>query len=152
MRIGIALLISMFCKQAGAQPETPAPILVLDSGGHTAIVRKVLFTPDGRELISVSDDKTIRFWDVASGEPIRVIRPPIGDPYQGKLYAAAAEPGWSMACGRRMGSQKRIRNDLPDRYADRTDHERSHGTFEYRAIPLLRNGSGPESPPRFGIW
>ena len=54
------------------------PVLVIDSGGHTSLVKKVLFTPDGRELISVSDDNTIRFWDVASGEPIRALRPPIG--------------------------------------------------------------------------
>ena len=78
----------------------PPPILVLDSGGHTSIVWKVLFTPDGKELISVSDDKTIRFWDVASGEPIRVLRPPIGPGREGMLYAAALSPdGRTLAVG-----------------------------------------------------
>ena len=73
---------------------------MLDSGGHTSIVRKVLFTPDGKELISVSDDKTVRFWDVASGEPIRVLRPPIGPGNEGKLYAAALSPdGRTLAVG-----------------------------------------------------
>jgi len=73
---------------------------VLDSGGHTSSVWKVLFTPDGKRLISVSDDKTIRFWDVASGEPIRVLRPPIGPGPEGKLYAAALSPdGRTLAVG-----------------------------------------------------
>ena len=43
------------------------PILVLDVGGHTAMVWKVLFSRDGKELLSVSNDKTIRVWDVAKG-------------------------------------------------------------------------------------
>ena len=68
------------------------PILVLDSGGHTSHVKQVLFTQDGEGLITVSVDKTIRFWDVASGEPIRVIRPPVGPGPQGMLYAAAISP------------------------------------------------------------
>ena len=97
----ITLLILLMCKHVGAQePASAPPILVLDSGGHTSIVLKVLFTPDGKELISVSNDKTIRFWDVASGEPIRVLRPPIGPGSEGKLYAAALSPdGRTLAVG-----------------------------------------------------
>ncbi len=101
MRRCIPLLILLTCQHVGAQePVAAPPILVLESGGHTSVVNKVLFTSDGRELISVSDDKTIRFWDVASGEPIRVLRPPIGPGSQGKLYAAALSPdGQTLAVG-----------------------------------------------------
>ena len=35
--------------------------------GHTALIRVILFTPDGSELILASDDKTIRVRDVATG-------------------------------------------------------------------------------------
>ena len=42
-----------------------APRLVVEAGGHTAIIRELLFTADGRELVSVSDDKTIRIWAVS---------------------------------------------------------------------------------------
>ena len=101
MRRYFALLILLMCKHVGAQePAAAPPILVLDSGGHTSIVWKVLFTPDGKELISVSDDKTVRFWDVASGEPLRVLRPPIGPGGEGKLFAAALSPdGRTLAVG-----------------------------------------------------
>jgi len=97
----ITLLILLSCQHVGAkEPASAPPILVLDSGGHTSIVWKVLFTSDGKELISVSDDKTVRFWDVASGEPIRVLRPPIGPGPEGKLNAAALSPdGRTLAVG-----------------------------------------------------
>ena len=101
MRRCITLLILLTCKHVGAQePAVVPPILVLDSGGHTSIVNEVLFTSDGKELISVSDDKTVRFWDVASGEPLRVLRPPIGPGHEGGLYAAALSPdGRTLAVG-----------------------------------------------------
>ncbi len=76
------------------------PILVLDTGGHIGRVMTVLFTPDGKQLISVSHDKTIRTWDVITGTPLRVLRPPIGPGPQGMLYAEALSPdGRTLATG-----------------------------------------------------
>jgi len=77
---------------AAAQEASTEPILAIDAGGHTNIVRGLCFTPDGKELISVSWDKTIRLWDVQSGECLRVLRPPIGPYRQGALYTAALSP------------------------------------------------------------
>ena len=69
-----------------AGPGTP--FLVLDTGGHTSNMWSIMFTPDGRELISFSNDGTIRFWDVQTGETTRVLRPmliPGGGGNQGAL-------------------------------------------------------------------
>ncbi len=100
LRFLLGWLASCSVLAVRAEEKPAAATLVLDSGGHTAIIRKVLFTPDGRELITVADDKTIRLWDVASGQALRVLRPPIGRGRQGTLFTAALSPdGSSLATG-----------------------------------------------------
>ncbi|MCI0550942.1 MAG: WD40 repeat domain-containing protein, partial [Anaerolineae bacterium] len=68
------------------------PILEIDPSGHSAQVKDVMFTPDGRLLISVGYDKTIRLWDVARGELLKTIRGQISDGYEGILYAGTLHP------------------------------------------------------------
>jgi WD40 repeat protein/type II secretory pathway predicted ATPase ExeA len=81
-------------------PDTPwpegTPRLVIESGGHVAMIRELLFTADGRGLVSVSDDKTIRVWTVsADGRQAtlaRTIRGYIGEGREGTLAAATLSP------------------------------------------------------------
>ena len=65
----------------GAAAEPPPgpgtvgqPVLVINSGGHTAVIRKILFSHDGRYLVSAGDDKVVRVWSVESGEVVRTFR------------------------------------------------------------------------------
>lgn len=85
-----AMLAASLACPAHAQDE--APVLLLDPGGHTAIVKDLAFTPDGGHLVSVSDDKTVRLWDLASGRTLRVMHPPIGHGPEGRLFALAVSP------------------------------------------------------------
>ena len=41
--------------------------------GHTSRVHSITFSPDGKLLASSSMDKTIRLWNVISGEELAVI-------------------------------------------------------------------------------
>jgi len=51
-------------------------------------------------LATVSDDKTARVWDLATGKLLRTLRPPIGLGPEGKLAAVAVSPdGRIAACG-----------------------------------------------------
>ena len=51
------------------KPEAD-PILL---SGHGGSINKALWMPGGRTIVSASDDKTIRFWDKATGEETKKI-------------------------------------------------------------------------------
>jgi WD40 repeat protein/serine/threonine protein kinase len=51
---------------------------------HTDNARWVAFSPDGRRLITASDDKTARIWDMETGQPV-------GEPLQHSSYVSGAE-------------------------------------------------------------
>nr|VFJ62338.1 MAG: WD40 repeat [Candidatus Kentron sp. FW] len=89
-------------------PSESTPQLVIDTGGHKAMIRDVIFTPDGRQLISVSNDKTIRIWDTGSGELVRTLRGQTGAGHEGKLYAGALSPDgrWLAVGGLLAGSSR----------------------------------------------
>ena len=83
-----------------AQQPPAAPVLRLETGMHTAVIRRVGVDAAGRFVVTASDDKTARVWDAATGELLRVLRPPIGAGDEGKLYAVAISPdGNAVAVG-----------------------------------------------------
>ena len=96
--IAIFVCILMAAARAAA---ADGPVLQLDTGGHMASIRSIAFTPDGRQLVSASDDKTIRVWDLASGKTVRTIRGESAPGDAGKVYAMALSPDgkWLAAGG-----------------------------------------------------
>ena len=79
-----------------AMVDPSEPRLVIEAGGHKAIIRELIFTSDGRELVSVGDDKTIRIWSVsADGRQTvleRTLRGQIEAGQAGMMAAAALSP------------------------------------------------------------
>ncbi len=79
------------------------PVLMLDTGGHMAVIKGLAFTPDGRQIVSAGDDKVVRVWDWRTGRTVRAIRGESGAGSAGKIYALALSPdgrwlataGWS---------------------------------------------------------
>jgi WD40 repeat protein len=68
------------------------PVLMLDTGGHQALIRGIIFTPDGKYLISAGDDKVVRVWDWRASKTMRTIRGQVGPGNDGKIYAMALSP------------------------------------------------------------
>jgi len=61
--------------------------------GHTNAVRQVRFTPDSRAIMTASEDRTARLWDVETGELLRTFR----GHGRGLKAAALAPNGRSLA-------------------------------------------------------
>jgi WD40 repeat protein len=61
--------------------------LVLETGAHSGGIPILAFLPDQHELVSASNDGTVRWWDAAGGELLRVLRPRLG-----RLSAMAVSP------------------------------------------------------------
>ncbi|WP_321494300.1 caspase family protein [uncultured Desulfobacter sp.] len=98
------LLALIFCLGAGPVPvwaDGSKPILTVDTGGHKGIINDLIVTPDNRYLISASDDKTIRVWDIRTKKEVRKILGQVGPGNEGKIFAIALSPDgrWLAAGG-----------------------------------------------------
>ena len=76
-----------------SDPNDHRPKLTLNAGGHTSGIYKLLLNGYGDQLISIGLDKSIRFWDVKTGEMMRVLYVPCGTGDNGWLFAGRDQPG-----------------------------------------------------------
>ncbi|MDR3682920.1 MAG: caspase family protein [Geothrix sp.] len=73
------------------------PVLRLETGLHTAAIRALSFSGDGRMVLTASEDKTARLWEMPTGRLLRTIRPTVEAGKVGMLYAAALSPDGQVA-------------------------------------------------------
>src|SRR5262249_38832892 len=84
--------------------------------GHINGIMSLVFSPDGKTLVSTGGDQTVRFWDVAKGETVHTIDQygsPLAFAPDGKLVAGyAGDSGtlflWDPATSKEVRSIKDI--------------------------------------------
>jgi WD40 repeat protein len=88
-------------QTVGQTSQPPAqPILRIETGMHTAGIKRIGVDAANRYLVTESDDKTARVWKLPTGRLLRVLHPPIGEGSDGKLYSMAISPdGRTVAVG-----------------------------------------------------
>src|SRR5262245_32799942 len=88
----LALCGALVPARAGDAPEEKVggkASLTIDNGGHVGVIGGMVFTPDGKRLITVGHDQTIQEYDPSSGRRLRVVRPPVGGIAGGRLNGVA---------------------------------------------------------------
>ena len=70
------------------------PQIVLETGGHHAPPRRIVFADDGKRMISAGMDKVVKVWDVTDGRArlVRTLRPPIWRGAAGTVYGMDLAP------------------------------------------------------------
>ncbi len=90
---------------AHAAAPTTEPILRIETGMHTAGIKRIDVDAAERFLLTASDDKTLRLWDLHTGDLLTTYRVPIGAGNEGKLYCGAISPDgeWVAGAGWTLG-------------------------------------------------
>ena len=90
------------------------PRIVINPQGHTGKIHSLIFTPDASQLISISEDKTIRIWNARTGAMEKKFETQIGDGYEGMLYASALSPNGKLLAvgGYQVATKKKIMSSL----------------------------------------
>lgn len=82
----LLIVCCLFSKITAAQPQ-----LVLEPGSHLAQITGLMVNNKTNQIISVSQDKTIRFWEMESGLQSKCLRGAINQS-SGNIYCAALSP------------------------------------------------------------
>ena len=88
------------------RPRMPvtSPFFKLNTVNHHACLNEVETDAANKYMVSASNDKTVRLWDLDRYRLLRVLRPPIGNGREGELRTVAISPdGKAVACGGKTG-------------------------------------------------
>ncbi|MBF0466587.1 MAG: hypothetical protein HQK94_16050, partial [Nitrospirae bacterium] len=85
-----------------AEPPSE-PILRINTEMHTAAIIRIGVDAESKYLVTGSEDKTVKVWDISSGRLLQTLRVPIGDGDEGKV--AISPDGRTIVCGGWTGAE-----------------------------------------------
>ncbi len=105
----ICILVALLATEEPACAQTSEPMLSVEVGTHSAGIMRIAMDPSNRILVTGSEDKTVRVWDISGrGELLRILRPPADVGAVGRINGVALSPdGGTVACGGYTGSPQK---------------------------------------------
>jgi WD40 repeat protein len=101
----IALSISIFLLliltgRIHSSGVSEKPFLRMEMGMHSTWINCIAVDASNRFIVTGSQDKTLRLWELSTGKLVKIFRPPIGEDPIGMIYDVAFSPdGKTIACG-----------------------------------------------------
>jgi len=100
----LVLFILLSDKRLNSFEVPKEPILCTETGMHTAPIYRIAIDAQNQFLVTGSIDKTVRVWELSTGRPLKILRPPIEKGLAGRILAVAITPdGKTIACAGRTG-------------------------------------------------
>ena len=97
----IAIFILLICAGGAYSAGVPEePILRMEMGMHSTWIKCIAVDAKNEFVVTGSQDKTLRLWELSTGSLVKVFRPPIGEDPMGMINDVAISPdGKIIACG-----------------------------------------------------
>lgn len=104
LRLTLTLLLVLLTlagtPAASAGEPSRLPMLRVETGMHTTLIRRIVVDAARDRLITAGDDKTIRIWQMPQLRLIATLRVPMDSGHEGQLFGLALSPdGKTLAAG-----------------------------------------------------
>ena len=88
----ILLVLSWWPAQAAAGEPPSLPVLRVETGAHTSMIRRIVVDRSRNRVVTAGDDKTVRIWQMPEQRLVRTLRVPIDAGHEGQIFALALSP------------------------------------------------------------